>query len=51
MPIESEFLTFSADKLLELVGRIEDCVEKLTLNRCGRADRNIRTRWGICCCT
>jgi hypothetical protein len=30
MPIESEFLAFSADKLLELTGRIETCVRKLT---------------------
>jgi len=30
MSIESEFLTFSADKLLELVGRIETCAGKLT---------------------
>jgi hypothetical protein len=30
MSIESEFLAFSADKLLELVGRIATCVEKLT---------------------
>jgi len=30
MSIESEFLTFSADKLLELVGRIETCARKLT---------------------
>jgi hypothetical protein len=30
MTIESEFLTFSADKLLELAARIETCVGKLT---------------------
>ena len=30
MTIESEFLTFSAEKLLELVGRIETCVVMLT---------------------
>jgi hypothetical protein len=30
MSIESEFLAFSADKLLELVERIETCVRKLT---------------------
>ena len=30
MTIESEFLTFSADKLVELMGRIETCVQKLT---------------------
>jgi hypothetical protein len=30
MTLESEFLTFSADKLLELIGNIETCVAKLT---------------------
>ena len=30
MSLESEFLTFSADKLLELAARIEICVRKLT---------------------
>jgi len=30
MTVESEFLTFSVDKLRELIGRIETCVEKLT---------------------
>jgi hypothetical protein len=30
MPIESEFLAFSADKLVELTGRMEICVRKLT---------------------
>jgi uncharacterized damage-inducible protein DinB len=29
MTIEAEFLNFSADKLLELISRIETCVEKL----------------------
>jgi uncharacterized damage-inducible protein DinB len=28
--VESEFLNFSADKLLQLMGRIETCVEMLT---------------------
>src|SRR5450631_2938439 len=28
--VESEFLNFSADKLTQLVGRIETCVEMLT---------------------
>jgi hypothetical protein len=30
MSTESEFLNFSADKLIELLGRIETCVDKLT---------------------
>src|SRR4051812_22813852 len=30
MTVESEFLTFSADKLTQLMGRIETCVRKLT---------------------
>jgi Protein of unknown function (DUF1572) len=30
MSLESEFLNFSADKLLELAGRIEICARKLT---------------------
>ena len=30
MTVESEFLTFSADELTQLMGRIETCVEKLT---------------------
>lgn len=30
MTIETEFLTFSADKLLQLMGRIDSCVRKLT---------------------
>src|SRR3954463_12030312 len=30
MTIESEFLTFSADKLTQLMGRIDSCVHKLT---------------------
>jgi uncharacterized damage-inducible protein DinB len=28
--VESEFLNFSAEKLMQLMGRIETCVEKLT---------------------
>lgn len=30
MTVEAEFLNFSADKLRQLMGRIETCVEKLT---------------------
>lgn len=30
MSVESEFLNFSADKLIQLLGRIETCVEMLT---------------------
>lgn len=30
MTVETEFLTFSADKLTQLMGRIETCVGKLT---------------------
>ena len=30
MTAETEFLNFSADKLMQLMGRIETCVEKLT---------------------
>ena len=30
MSTESEFLNFSADKLIQLLGRIETCVDKLT---------------------
>ncbi len=30
MSVETEFLTFSADKLMQLMGRIEICVEMLT---------------------
>jgi hypothetical protein len=30
MSLESEFLTFSADKLVDRMGRIETCVRKLT---------------------
>jgi hypothetical protein len=30
MTVETEFLTFSADKLTQLIGRIDTCVRKLT---------------------
>ena len=30
MTVETEFLTFSADQLLQLMGRIDDCVQRLT---------------------
>ena len=30
MTIETEFLTFSAEKLMELMGRIDSCVHRLT---------------------
>ena len=30
MTVETEFLTFSADKLMQLMGRIDSCVQKLT---------------------
>jgi len=30
MTVETEFLTFSAEKLVQLMGRIETCVRKLT---------------------
>lgn len=30
MTVETEFLTFSAEKLMQLMGRIDSCVQKLT---------------------
>jgi uncharacterized damage-inducible protein DinB len=30
MTVETEFLSFSADKLMQLIGRIDACVQKLT---------------------
>jgi hypothetical protein len=41
MTIETEFLTFSADKLTQLMGRIDSCVKKLTPEQIWmRADAN-----------
>jgi hypothetical protein len=41
MTIETEFLTFSADKLTQLMGRIDSCVQKLTPEQIWmRADAN-----------
>jgi hypothetical protein len=41
MTIETEFLTFSADKLMQLMGRIDSCVQKLTPEQIWmRADAN-----------
>jgi len=41
MTIEAEFLTFSADKLTQLMGRIDSCVKKLTPEQIWmRADAN-----------
>jgi len=41
MTVETEFLTFSADKLAQLMGRIDTCVQKLTPKQIWmRADAN-----------
>jgi hypothetical protein len=41
MTIETEFLTFSAEKLTQLMGRIDSCVQKLTPEQIWmRADAN-----------
>src|SRR6476661_905767 len=41
MTIETEFLAFSAEKLMQLMGRIESCVQKLTPEQIWmRADAN-----------
>jgi len=41
MTAETEFLTFSADKLTQLMGRIDSCVQKLTPEQIWmRADAN-----------
>jgi hypothetical protein len=41
MTIETEFLAFSAEKLMQLMGRIESCVQKLTQEQIWmRADAN-----------
>src|SRR6266446_4183354 len=41
MTVETEFLTFSAEKLMQLMGRIDACVQKLTPEQIWmRADAN-----------
>ena len=41
MTVETEFLTFSAEKLTQLMGRIDSCVQKLTPEQIWlRADTN-----------
>src|SRR5579872_3731201 len=41
MTVETEFLTFSAEKLTQLMGRIDSCVQKLTPEQIWmRADAN-----------
>ncbi len=41
MTVETEFLTFSAEKLAQLMGRIDSCVQKLTPEQIWmRADAN-----------
>lgn len=41
MTVETEFLTFSAEKLMQLMGRIDSCVQKLTPEHIWmRADAN-----------
>src|SRR5436190_8591695 len=41
MTVETEFLTYSAEELLQLMGRIDSCVQKLTPEQIWmRADAN-----------
>jgi hypothetical protein len=41
MTVDTEFLTFSAEKLMQLMGRIDSCVQKLTPEQIWmRADAN-----------